>query len=189
MKMLKHELRKLFLEKRRKLSKGQKAQFDHLIKSAFQKLFPDDAKCVHIYLPIRSKNEIDTWPIIQELWSNRVEVAVPVTHPVENRMNSTLLTPATKLKESKWGVPEPVFSKEIKNSEIDVVVLPLLAFDRQGYRIGYGQGFYDQFLSSFRKDVIKIGLSYFLPIERITDRGPWDIPMDSCITPEKVFKF
>ena len=70
-----------------------------------------------------------------------------------------------------------------------MVILPLLAFDQQGYRVGYGKGFYDKFLSGCREDCLKVGFSYFEPIETIDDCNEFDVPLDLCITPQNVYVF
>ena len=100
-----------------------------------------------------------------------------------------LLTDSTRLKKSKWNIPEPVDGIEIAPNKLDVVFVPLLAFDGQGQRVGYGKGFYDRFLAQCRKDAIKIGLSLFEAEERISDFEESDIPLDFCVTPKKVYSF
>ena len=74
-------------------------------------------------------------------------------------------------------------------SKIDVVFVPLLAFDKNGHRIGYGKGYYDKFLSSCKPDIIKIGLSFYEAEEAFQDVYPSDIPLDYCVTPKKVYRF
>jgi 5-formyltetrahydrofolate cyclo-ligase len=69
------------------------------------------------------------------------------------------------------------------------VLIPLLAFDRQGFRVGYGKGFYDRFLSLLSQKTIKIGLSNFAPVERIEDINKYDVKMDFCVTTEQVWHF
>ena len=70
-------------------------------------------------------------------------------------------------------------------SEVDVVLVPGLAFDEGGHRVGYGRGFYDRFLALCRPDCLKVGLSYFEPISQITDIHAGDIRLDLLITPER----
>ncbi|HLV46855.1 MAG TPA: 5-formyltetrahydrofolate cyclo-ligase, partial [Flavobacterium sp.] len=67
--------------------------------------------------------------------------------------------------------------------------IPLLAYDQIGNRIGYGKGFYDSFLEKCRKDVLKIGLSFYPPEAEIEDIRPEDIPLDMTITPDEIFDF
>lgn len=86
-------------------------------------------------------------------------------------------------------MPEPLDGIEISPLKIDVVFIPLLAFDKKGNRIGYGKGFYDQFLSDCKADVIKIGLSFFEAEEAITDVYKDDVPLDYCVTPQQIYRF
>ncbi len=76
-----------------------------------------------------------------------------------------------------------------RSGEIDLVLVPLLAFDKNGSRVGYGKGHYDKFLSQCRDDVIKIGLSFFDPADQIDDINQFDISLNYCVTPHQVFEF
>ena len=177
------------MQKRAGLSEKQKEKFNRKLTPLFLKHVTESWKTIHIYLPIHSKNEIDTWPIIRQLWKLDVDVVVPIMHATEINLTSCLLPRDTQLSENKWNVPEPVNCTAVENDIIDVVVLPLLAFDINGYRVGYGKGYYDEFLGRLSKDVLKIGLSFFPPIDKISDVYPWDIPLDMCITPETALQF
>jgi len=86
-------------------------------------------------------------------------------------------------------VPEPVDGIEVPAEKIDVVFVPLLAFDKNGNRAGYGKGFYDTFLLECKEDVIKVGLSLFTAEDEITDVSEKDIPLNYCVTPEKIYSF
>jgi 5-formyltetrahydrofolate cyclo-ligase len=90
---------------------------------------------------------------------------------------------------NKYDIPEPIHGKIVPALEIDAVFIPLLGFDVNGNRVGYGKGFYDRFLSECRPDVVKIGLSFFDPVEKINDLNKYDIPLDLCITPGKIWDF
>jgi 5-formyltetrahydrofolate cyclo-ligase len=74
-------------------------------------------------------------------------------------------------------------------ADIDMILVPLLAFDKKGYRVGYGKGFYDKYLADCRKNCIKAGFSYFDPVDEIADKGDFDVPLDLCITPQSVYVF
>lgn len=187
--MLKNEIRKLYLNKRKALSDGKVKEFNQKIKFQFDNFLPGKIKTVHIYLPIQSKSEIDTWPIIHGFWKKNIRVVAPVMNVQTNTMSSWLLTKDTQIVTNYWEIPEPSKSAKIKDNEIEAIVVPLLAFDKSGYRVGYGKGFYDKFISSLDHKVLKIGLSFFSPLDQITDLDPWDIPLDYCITPNKIIKF
>ena len=182
-------LRKLFLQKRKALSDRETKEFNKKINLHFDSFLRQDIKTVHIYLPIRSKVEIDTWPLIHGLWTRNIQVVVPVMDPHKNTISSMLLTKDTQLVENEWKIPEPLHSPEIDEKEIDAVFVPLLAFDKKGYRVGYGKGYYDAFLASMNHEILKIGLSFFPPVDQISDIDPWDISLDFCITPDTIIKF
>src|SRR5690606_8946813 len=106
-----------------------------------------------------------------------------------NTLVHYMLTDSTIIKPNKWHIPEPVDGLEVSPDKIDVVFMPLLVFDTFGNRIGYGKGYYDNFLKECRPDVIKIGLSFFDPEAKIGDLREGDVPMDYCVTPDKIYSF
>lgn len=148
---------------------------------------------VHTFLPIVRQNEVDTWPIIYRIWQNlpQIQVAVSVTDIATNRLAHYALTPETPLVENRLGIAEPQSKgcMAISSDQIDVVLVPLLAFDTRGHRVGYGKGYYDQFLSECRPDCLKIGLSLFEPILTISDVEPTDIRLDAGVTPKRTHNF
>jgi 5-formyltetrahydrofolate cyclo-ligase len=104
-------------------------------------------------------------------------------------LTNYLLTDNTKFQKNDFNIYEPVDGIEVPNSKIDVVFVPLLAYDKKGNRVGYGKGFYDKFLSKCKEDVVKIGLSFFEPEEAIEDINETDIHLDYCVTPMAVYNF
>ncbi len=104
-------------------------------------------------------------------------------------MQHILLTDSTLIKKNTYNIPEPVDGVPIPNEIIDVVFVPLLAFDEFGHRVGYGKGFYDRFLSQCKAEAIKIGLSFFEAETKIKDAYEGDITLDYCVTPNKVYNF
>ncbi len=148
------------------------------------------AGTVHCFLSAKRQREVDTWAIIRRLWAMpTVRVLAPRCRPSDNELTHHALTPATLLESNRWGIPEPVVSSVYPASSIDWVLVPLLAFDRRGHRVGYGKGFYDRFLAACRPEARKIGLSLFPPEENIDDVGPLDIPLDAVVTCDQVWTF
>ena len=142
----------------------------------------------HLFLPITEKKEIDTSYILSILQGKDKNVVLPKMTGDQN-LKHFLLTDSTVIKPNKWGVPEPLEGIEVPTHKIDVVFIPLLAFDTKGNRVGYGKGFYDVFLKECNPNVVKIGLSLFEAEESIDDMAPDDVPLDYCITPNKVYSF
>jgi 5-formyltetrahydrofolate cyclo-ligase len=93
--------------------------------------------------------------------------------------------------ENTWGILEPSGENQEKilSKQIDLVIIPLLIFDKEGNRVGYGKGFYDRFLQQCRPETLKIGLCLEEPVETIEDINEYDVKMNFCITPIKIYKF
>lgn len=189
--MQKAELRKLTLQKRRNLPAEEVQERSQCIANLFFQHFPLQAgQTVHIFLPILKNKEVNTWTIIEQLRERHpeVRVAVPVTDVAQNVLTHHELTDEAVLLENAWGIPEPQDAQIIHAKEVDVVLLPLLAFDKAGHRVGYGKGFYDRFLADCRPDVLKIGLSLEPPVDSIADANAFDVPLDAVVMPEGVWR-
>ncbi|PTX22632.1 5-formyltetrahydrofolate cyclo-ligase [Pontibacter mucosus] len=189
--MLKAELRKQMLRQRRALPQEEVQQRSMRIAEQFFTHFPlQPGQTVHVFLPIIKNNEVNTWLIIERLRQEHpeVRVAVPVTDVEQNILTHHHLTDEAVLVENNWGIPEPQDAHIIHAHEVDVVLVPLLAFDKAGHRVGYGKGFYDRFLDDCRPDVLKVGLSLDPPVERIADPNPFDVPLDAVVMPQGVWR-
>lgn len=186
--MLKKDLRTLYLNKRLQYSTQSLQSKSLTISNSILELPIWSYTNYHIFLPIDTKNEIDTSYILSILHGKDKNVIIPKIL-TSNSLENYLLTDNTTLKKNKWGVPEPIDGIKIEPSSIDVVFVPLLAFDKKGNRVGYGKGYYDNFLNNCKPDVLKIGLSLFEAEEQITDVYENDIPIDYCVTPKKTYIF
>ena len=143
----------------------------------------------HLFLTIEEQKEINTEYILQILAGKDKEIVISKCDFATLGMTHFLLTDNTKIKKNSYNVPEPVDGLEVPDAKIDVVFVPLLACDKQGNRVGYGKGFYDNFLSKCKLETIKIGLSFFPPEEKIEDVSANDVKLDFCVTPEEIIKF
>lgn len=143
----------------------------------------------HIFLPITEQKEVNTEFILHLLSGKDKEIIVSKADFETRNMTHFLLTDNTRIKKNAYNIPEPEDGIEVPSHKIDVVFVPLLAFDKKGHRVGYGKGFYDKFLSECKPDVIKIGLSFFEPEELITDVFEGDIKLDYCVTPNSIHSF
>ena len=143
----------------------------------------------HLFLTIEEQKEINTEYILQILAGKDKEIVISKCEFATLGMTHFLLTDNTKIKKNSYNVPEPVDGLEVPDAKIDVVFVPLLAYDKQGNRVGYGKGFYDNFLSKCKPETIKIGLSFFPPEEKIEDVSANDVKLDFCVTPEGIFEF
>jgi 5-formyltetrahydrofolate cyclo-ligase len=190
--MSKQDIRKEFLKKRKALTEIEVDAFSKQIHDWFFRSIPVHAYAtIHTFLPIKRNNEIDTHLIINTLQKHFVtDIVIPRSHE-DGTMSHYLLTKDTVLEENYWGISEPSSVGSLHSSvlNIDLVLIPLLCFDKKGYRVGYGKGYYDRFLAECHPNVLKIGLSVFEPINEIIDVTKFDIKMDYCITPNKIWSF
>jgi len=96
---------------------------------------------------------------------------------------------ASEFTPSEWGIPEPMGGVAVEPTKFDIILIPLLAFDKKGHRVGYGKGFYDRYLALCRPDCLKIGISLFEPVELIEDIESHDIPLDLAVCPSQLYDF
>jgi 5-formyltetrahydrofolate cyclo-ligase len=143
----------------------------------------------HIFLPIEELKEVNTEFILHILQGKDKEVVLSKSNFDSLSMTHYLLTDNTKIKKNKFNIPEPIDGLEVPISKINVVFLPLLAYDKKGNRVGYGKGFYDKFLGQCKPDVIKIGLSFFEAEELILDINENDVKLDYCVNTTQILKF
>ena len=143
----------------------------------------------HIFLPIMEHKEVNTEFILHLLSGKDKEIVISKSDFETRNMTHFLLTDNTKIKKNEYNIPEPVDGLEVPVSKIDVVFVPLLAFDNSGHRAGYGKGFYDKFLTECKPETIKIGLSFFEAEEIIEDVFENDVKLDYCVTPNTVYVF
>ncbi len=190
--MDKATIRQRYLDQRLKLPRSSYWELTEGIMEQVKHIDWKKLLTVHVFLPIRKNNEVDTFSILSyfKLEQPQLKIVVPRTD-FENLTIANIHYDHeySILGRNKYDIPEPIHGKVIPIEEIDAVFIPLLGFDMQGNRVGYGKGFYDRFLSGCRPDVLKIGLSYFDPVQNIIDVNQYDIPLDLCITPGKTWNF
>ena len=206
--MTKAEIRKEYLQKRKQL--GEAVYFELSQKIADQFFFYFHTKLLkirslHTFLPIEKNREPNTNFILKILFQRFKKLQIIASKSdFENQiLEHFAINEGTIFEENKFGFPEPISDTKIPENEIDLVLVPLLAFDTNGNRIGYGGGFYDRFLAKTNPGCIKIGLSFFEPINQnegfaqieatlnypIIKSETTDIPLDFCITPSKIWEF
>ena len=178
----KRELRKHILTLRDNLSLDTRKQYD---KEIFSKLINKDCykdcKCIFIF--VSYKSEIDTHSIIKKALEDKKVVCVPKVISKQEGMKAVQITDFNQLKPGCQGILEPVdFKCEVDVKKIDLVIMPGVAFDLNGGRIGYGGGFYDRFLVDVRKEVPKVALAYDIQIVDKVPMNELDMRVDDIIT-------
>lgn len=189
--MTKAELRREMLALRQALLPAEVTRRSEQLAAQFFEAFPvAEWSWLHTFLPIPHQHEPDTWLIVRRVWQEfrQVKVVVPVVQTDGQSLKSYYIKPDTPLRPNRWGIPEPDEARHVELRRIDAVLLPLLAFDEQGQRVGYGKGFYDRFLAE-HPEALRIGLSLEPPVPRIGDVWPGDVPLHACLTPERVWHF
>ncbi|MCK5907182.1 MAG: 5-formyltetrahydrofolate cyclo-ligase [Flavobacteriales bacterium] len=187
--MKKTELRKKYNKLREKLTSEEIGKLNKSILNNLEKLNIWDKEQFHIFLTMKNKKEIDTSILINMLWERNKKLSTSVSNFKINTLLNFRYKPDTIIEINSWGIPEPINSELINDKEIDVVFVPLLAFDNKGYRVGYGKGFYDKFLANCKPDVIKIGISFFDTEDTIEDVHEADVKLDYCVTPSSTYEF
>ena len=146
--MKKDIVRNTYSKKRQELSSSMfEEESFQIVQKTIELLKKYKPECIHCFLPIYSKSEINTTPIIQYCWKNNINVVVPVSNFEDGTLKTAKFRPNTKTKQTKNNITEPIDPVWEINDNINIVITPLLAFDPQGYRVGYGKGFYDRFFS------------------------------------------
>jgi 5-formyltetrahydrofolate cyclo-ligase len=190
--MTKSELRVLYLEKRKSLSENErKGKSQRIADCFFENFNLESVSLLHVFLPIERALEVDTSLIYERLWRvfPQITTVAPRVNSQTEMLDSLRFMMETKLVKNKWHIFEPEGNDLIKRERIDLVLVPLLCFDRRGFRVGYGKGYYDKFLSECRADCLKIGLSFFEPIDEIADTHKYDVPLDFCIATDEIISF
>lgn len=189
--MLKKDARKLYREKRNALSPAEKEKLDDLLLIRFQALGLPFLHHVLSYMPKEESNEPDTRLFTEylEFKNPSLQIAYPKTHPETGTLSAVLVHADTAFLEGAYGIPEPQSDEWMITEDIDLVIVPLLICDREGYRVGYGKGYYDRFLRHCHPGCIKVGFMYFEPVLEISDKDEFDVPLNLCITPHNLYVF
>jgi 5-formyltetrahydrofolate cyclo-ligase len=187
--MLKSAARKHFLDLRKNLSTSECLKLDDLLLIQWQRFNMPYLDCMGSFYPMEDKNEPNVL-----LLAKYVKTFVPhltMAYPKinEDGISMKFYAETDTLSQNKWGIQEPLPFNEIEIQQMEVILVPLLGMDLKGNRIGYGKGFYDRYLANSPKTQLRVGISYFEPIERIQDTHEFDVPLTHCITPWKTYEF
>lgn len=189
--MNKGQIRKIYSDKRKSLADEAMEQMTTGIVKQFGELHLENVRAVLSYSPIRNRHEIDAALCEKALRERHddIRIAHPRIVTGSNFMEAVLVNGDTQFSHNDYFIREPAHGQILTPESFDLVLVPLLAFDRRGFRVGYGKGFYDRWLAQCRPDILKIGLSFFEPVDRIGDINEFDVPLNLCITPMRVYEF
>jgi 5-formyltetrahydrofolate cyclo-ligase len=189
--MLKKEARKRYDQKRQALTYTDRLRWDDLILINFQSIELPHLSAVFSFYPMEERNEVNVFIITDYLHFRNpgLQICYPKMEIDEPNMEAMACHADTIFAANAINILEPLETEVIDPLDIDMVLVPMLAFDSRGNRVGFGKGYYDRYLSRCRPDCIKVGLSYFEPVERIEDTNEFDVPLNFCITPQKAYVF
>lgn len=187
---MKNTIRKEILYKRNELS------MDDLMtksKTIFRKLktspLYQNAQNIMIYIDFR--NEVKTDLIIKDLLNDHKKVIVPISIPkTKGMLLSRLIDPKKELAKGTYGVLEPKkeYIRKVNPDILDLIIVPGVAFDNRGYRIGYGAGYYDRFFDKLSKDIPSIAICFDLQIVDKVPNDPFDLAVDYILTETQSIK-
>ena len=190
--MTKTALREIYKQKRTALPEKERLRLNDLMLIQFQQMeIPYDVNILLSYWPLDTHAEVNTFLMTDYLQFRmpELQIAYPVANFEDLTMKAMLVNDDTDFAKNKYGIGEPVNGTPIAAGDIDMIFVPLLAFDTNGYRVGYGKGFYDRFLADCRPESIKAGFSFFEPVTPIDDISQFDVPLTTGITPGYIYEF
>ncbi|GAC1708476.1 MAG: 5-formyltetrahydrofolate cyclo-ligase [Flavisolibacter sp.] len=189
--MKKNEARSLFTHRREAMDRANKLKWDELLLIQFQTIELGDLDFVLSYYPIAQNNEPDTFTITDYLHFRNPHIKIGYPRAdLEAGTFAAIVSHADSIFQANaYNILEPTEKQFIAPEDLDLVLVPLLGFDLNGTRVGYGKGFYDRYLKNCREECLKIGLCYFEPVDTIEDATDFDVPLDICITPHQIYVF
>lgn len=188
-------LRQQVREKRRTLSDAEREQAAFLLceRIAASRTFKQSK---HIAFYLTNDGEMNLDLLIKHAWQQGKQCYLPVlAEPNTQRLWFIPYTPGTKLKNNRFGIPEPIHSHSTrlrKTISLDLILMPLVAFDEQGNRMGMGGGFYDRTLAFLRQRRYwhkpnLLGVAYEFQKQQQLQTNPWDIPLQAIATEKTLY--
>jgi 5-formyltetrahydrofolate cyclo-ligase len=172
------------------LSRLTKPQYEDYSYRIACRLYEDDdwkqAKVIGI--TVSKQPEVDTYQIIRKAWESGKQVVVPKCIPQRKVLSFRTLTEFSQLESVFYGLYEPIeeLTEEIDTGRIDLLIVPGLAYTREGYRLGFGGGYYDRFLFNYLGKTVSLAFNVqMVPYFQVEDH---DIPVSKIITNQEVIK-
>ena len=147
-----------------------------------------EAECLHAYWPLLDRREVDIRPLLEGLHRGGKQIVLPVVIPDTAggapRMEHRVYEGPGRLKKNVWGLDEPAGTRTVPPSAIDVVIVPALAVDAHGTRLGYGKGYYDVFLAE--RSVPTVCPLFDACLVETLPREPHDVPVSVVVTETRI---
>ncbi len=189
--MLKKAIRDMYLQKRLNLTDEVWNKYSDSLITNFSALELVPVHNLLSYYPLSERKEFDISkcvPVVKSKWP-QVKIGWPRIEPDMKSMEVYKVEEDGLYAKNKFNILEPINGEWMAPELIDLAFVPMVAFDSKGFRVGYGKGFYDRYLPRCKPDVIKVGFSFFDPVERIKDINDFDVPLNFCITPSRIYEF
>jgi 5-formyltetrahydrofolate cyclo-ligase len=187
----KANLRKQFISDRAGIELRQAHEWQARMLDFFANIpIPPNSRILS-YRSMPEKNEIPMEYFEDFLMSEKkgLELCYPAIDSGDGSMEAYLDDESLEWETVSFGLKQPASGNRVDPRSVEVILLPLLTFDRSGHRLGYGKGYFDRYLVRCRPSAVKIGFSWFEPMEELPEIQSYDIPLDYCVTPEKLYVF
>ena len=186
--MRKDEIRAVIRAKRKALTPGWIRERSELVQGVVMSLSEfREARTVCCYLAL--PGEVQTERIFGACWKAGKEVCVPAYGKEVDEYNLAWMKEGEKLIEGRWGVSEPADIVRAFMCEVDMIIVPGLAYDPAGNRVGYGRGYYDKMMSAETKtSLFKLGLAFEFQMFDSIPSNSRDVRLDGVATEQKVFR-
>ena len=180
--MGKREIRQRIITLRNNLTKEERKESNHIItKKIIKSDIYKNAKSIFIYVSYSS--EVDTIEIINDALALNKEVYVPKIYKDKEEMEAVRIHNLDNMIVDEWGILEPAYvDKNLIGDKFDLIIMPGVAFDMKGNRIGYGGGYYDKYIDKYEGEVKLLALAFNIQIINNIESEPHDIKMDYIIT-------
>lgn len=193
MQQAKQQLRRQIRLARRALPAHRRSRL--ALRLSRQILRSDPFRRAHrIALYLAADSEIDLTPVLHAALRQRKQVYLPVLAPLDDRMHFVRYTPRTRLRRNRFRIAEPTGGARLAPRHLDLVLLPLVAFDPQGHRLGMGGGYYDRTFAFLRNRPaahrpLLIGVAYELQKRTNLPWASWDVPLAAVATEARLYRF
>ena len=179
----KKDLRKVYIKKREGLSEEERNRLSSAIVERLLNL-QDLQKAMRVLLFCPHRGEPDITPLFS--WVHQRGKTLLLPKVVGEDLKVIRVEEGSELSPGAYCIPEPTEGEEIDPSYVDFSLIPGVLFDREGYRIGFGKGYYDRLLP--RLGGVKVGVCYQFQVVEEVPRDSWDVPVDLLVTEEKIYK-
>ncbi len=189
MHITKAEARNILSKKRAALTESACMKMDDLLLIQLQRIDWSTTSILASFYPLANKKEPNT--LLFEKYIKTLYPFIRFCYPIiDNKLHQMDFYFETEtLQINAYGIQEPLPLNQVPPTYIDTILVPLLGFDQKGHRVGYGKGYYDRYFAKANKDLQKIGVSYFEPMDNFTDTNEFDVPLSCCITPWNTYAF